>query len=84
MASYVGIDLHRRRSVIVVMDDAGEVVSSTRIENSRSNLECERRRSSRLPVVNRSGGDRGCVGLVLGRRWSSWSGRTCIWLTAWG
>ena len=43
MASYVGIDLHRRRSVIVVMDEAGEVVSSTRIENSRLNLEVELR-----------------------------------------
>jgi len=30
---YVGIDLHRRRSVIVTMDRAGEVLSSVRIEN---------------------------------------------------
>ena len=33
MGSYVGIDLHRRRSVIVVMDKAGETVSMTRIGN---------------------------------------------------
>lgn len=39
MASYVGIDLHRRRSVIVVMDDDGEVLSSSRIDNSVLNLE---------------------------------------------
>lgn len=39
MASYVGIDLHRRRSVIVVLDETGERVSSCRIENSRMNLE---------------------------------------------
>ena len=30
---YVGIDLHRRRSVIVTMDDGGEVLSSVRISN---------------------------------------------------
>lgn len=30
---YVGIDLHRRRSVIVTMDEAGEVLSSVRIHN---------------------------------------------------
>ena len=30
---YVGIDLHRRRSVIVRMNDAGEVVSVSKIDN---------------------------------------------------
>jgi transposase len=30
---YVGIDLHRRRSVIVTMDEAGDVLSSVRIPN---------------------------------------------------
>jgi transposase len=30
---YVGIDLHRRRSVIVTMDEAGEVLNSVRIPN---------------------------------------------------
>ena len=30
---YVGIDLHRRRSVIVTMDETGEVLSSVRIPN---------------------------------------------------
>src|SRR3974390_2317557 len=30
---YVGIDLHRRRSVIVTMDEAGGVLSSVRIPN---------------------------------------------------
>jgi hypothetical protein len=33
MGSYVGIDLHRRRSVIVVMDEDGETLSTTRIDN---------------------------------------------------
>lgn len=43
MASYVGIDLHRRRSVLVVLDEAGDRVWSSRIENSRLNLEQELR-----------------------------------------
>jgi hypothetical protein len=30
---YVGIDLHRRRSVIVRMNDAGEVLAVTKIDN---------------------------------------------------
>jgi hypothetical protein len=30
---YVGIDLHRRRSVIVRMNDAGEVLEVARIDN---------------------------------------------------
>ena len=30
---YVGIDLHRRRSVIVRMDDAGEVLGVTKVDN---------------------------------------------------
>ena len=30
---YVGIDLHRRRSVVVTMDQAGEVLSAVRIPN---------------------------------------------------
>ena len=41
MASYVGVDLHRRRSVIVVLDEDGDRVWSNRIENSRLNLEIE-------------------------------------------
>ena len=38
MSRYVGIDLHRRRSVVVIMDPDGTKVSSTRIENSPLNL----------------------------------------------
>ena len=34
MSRYVGIDLHRRRSVVVILDSDGTKVSSTRIENS--------------------------------------------------
>jgi transposase len=38
MGSYVGIDLHRRRSVIVALDGDGERLSSTKIDNSAENL----------------------------------------------
>ena len=38
MSRYVGIDLHRRRSVVVILDSDGTRVSSTRIENSPMNL----------------------------------------------
>ena len=38
MGSYVGIDLHRRRSVIVVLNDDGDRVSWSRIENTPANL----------------------------------------------
>ena len=41
MGSYVGIDLHRRRSVIVVLNDDGERVSWSRIENTPANLAAE-------------------------------------------
>ena len=34
MSRYVGIDLHRRRSVVVILDPDGAKVSSRRIENS--------------------------------------------------
>ena len=35
---YVGIDLHRRRSVVVHKDDAGEVVAVRKIDNNPVNL----------------------------------------------
>jgi transposase len=38
MGSYVGIDLHRHRSVVVVLDDDGNRVSWSRIDNTPSNL----------------------------------------------
>lgn len=34
MSRYVGVDLHRRRSVVVILDPDGTKVSSRRIENS--------------------------------------------------
>ena len=34
MSRYVGVDLHRRRSVVVIIDEDGAKVSSVRIDNS--------------------------------------------------
>lgn len=41
MGSYVGIDLHRRRSVIVVLNEDGDRVSWSRIDNTPANLAAE-------------------------------------------
>ncbi len=38
MTAYVGIDLHRRRSVVVCLDEAGERLWWRRIENSPQTL----------------------------------------------
>ena len=35
MGSYVGIDLHRKRSVVVVLNDDGDRVSWSRIDSVR-------------------------------------------------
>lgn len=40
MSEYVGIDLHRRRSVIVRMTESGEVVEEVRIDNDPVALAC--------------------------------------------
>ena len=34
MSRYVGVDLHRRRSLVVILDPDGTKVSSRRIDNS--------------------------------------------------
>jgi hypothetical protein len=41
MGSYVGIDLHRRRSVVVVLNEDGHRVSWSRIDNAPANLDAE-------------------------------------------
>jgi hypothetical protein len=38
MGSYVGIDLHRRRSMVVVLNGDGWRVSWSRIDNTFANL----------------------------------------------
>jgi transposase len=41
MGSYVGIDLHRQRSVVVVLNEDGDRVSWSRIDNTVENLAAE-------------------------------------------
>lgn len=48
---YVGIDLHRRRSVIVRMDASGEVVGSARIDNDAAALAGEVAKAGPCPQV---------------------------------
>jgi transposase len=48
---FVGIDLHRRRSVIVRMTDAGEVLETTRIVNDADRLADVLRRAGQAPEV---------------------------------
>ena len=47
MGSYVGIDLHRQRSVIAVLNDDGDRVSWCRIDNTPANLATRDRRRRR-------------------------------------
>jgi transposase len=48
---YVGIDLHRRRSVIVRVDEAGERVSTVRIDNDVIALAAEVAKAGERPEV---------------------------------
>jgi hypothetical protein len=41
MRSYVGIDLHRRWSVVVVLNEDGDRLSWSRIDNTPANLAAE-------------------------------------------
>ena len=50
-AQFVGIDLHRRRSVLVRMDQAGEVLETTRIGNSVEALTEVLSRAGECPEV---------------------------------
>jgi len=51
MSRYVGVDLHRRRSVVVILDEDGSKVSSRRIENSPMNLVAAVGEAGRDPEV---------------------------------
>ncbi len=48
---FVGIDLHRRRSVIVRTSDVGEVLESTRIVNDADSLARVLARAGESPEV---------------------------------
>ena len=51
---YVGIDLHRRRSVIVRMDEVGETLSTVSIENDPVALALEVAKAGPDPDPERS------------------------------
>ena len=68
---FVGIDLHRRRSVVVRTTVAGEVLESVQIPND---VECLGRVMSRAGGGFR-GGARGVLWLVLGGRCAAGGGR---------
>ena len=51
MGHYVGIDLHRRRSVIVVLDEDGEELWTRKIDNTPENLAAVIRDAGPAPEV---------------------------------
>ena len=51
MGHYVGIDLHRRRSVIVVLDQDGEELWNRKIDNTPENLAAAIRDAGPTPEV---------------------------------
>ena len=77
---FVGIDLHRRRSVIVRTTGSGEVLESVRILNDVESLD---------RVIERAGEDPEVVleatygWYWAAARWPSWA-RRCIWRIRWG
>lgn len=62
-SQFVGIDLHRRRSVLVRMDQTGEVLETVRVGNSAENLSEVLTRAGECPEVVLEA----TYGVVLGR-----------------
>ena len=77
----VGMDLHRRRSVLVRMTETGERLETVRISNDPEYLRQVMARAGEAPEVVLEA----TLRLVLGRghAWPSWA-RACIWRTRWG
>ena len=81
MASqYVGIDLHRRRSVIVRQTPDGEVVDTVRIDNDPVALSCAIAQAGPNPEVVVEA----TYGWYLGGGCARGVRRRCIWRTRWG
>ena len=80
MTRYVGVDLHRRRSVIVVLDGNGEVLWTHRIDNDPLTLGLEIEKAGPAPEV--------VLEATWGWYWAAdvitQAGDGCIWLTRWG
>jgi len=77
----VGMDLHRRRSVLVRMTESGERLETVRISNDPEYLRAVMARAGEAPEVVLEA----AYGVGTGRRmrWPSWA-RGCIWRTRWG
>jgi hypothetical protein len=83
MAAYdgpqvVGMDLHRRRSVLVRMTPDGQKLATVRIANSPERLATEIGKAGPAPEV--------VLEATYGGRPTRWPGpaRRCIWRTHWG
>ena len=77
----VGMDLHRRRSVLVRMTETGEHLETVRISNDPEYLRQVMARAGEAPGGG-AGGD-ATAGTGPRTRWPSWA-RACIWRTRWG
>jgi hypothetical protein len=76
---YVGVDLHRRRSVIVRMTEAGERLETVRIVNDADRLAAVLARAGEAPEV--------VLEATYGWYWprTCWPrpARRCTWRTRW-
>jgi hypothetical protein len=77
---FVGMDLHRRRSVLVRMTETGEHLETVRIVNTRDQLADVISRAGESPEV---GSRQRTAGTGPRMRWPS-SVRRCTWRTRWG
>jgi hypothetical protein len=77
---FVGIDLHRRRSVIVRTTAGGEVLEKVRIVNDADRLASVIARAGETPEVVLEARTAGTGPRMRWRR----PGRGCIWRTRWG
>jgi hypothetical protein len=76
----VGMDLHRRRSVLVRMTEAGERLETVRISNDPEYLRQVMARAGEAPEVVLEA-TYGGIGRRI--RWPSWA-QGCTWRTRWG
>ena len=77
----VGMDLHRRRSVLVRMTETGERLETVRISNDPEYLREVMARAGEAPEVVLEA----ALWLVLGGGHAGRAGRArCIWRTRWG
>ena len=76
----VGMDLHRRRSVLVRMTESGEHLETVRISNDPEYLRAVMARAGEAPEVVL---EAATAGTGPRTRWRSWALR-CIWRTRWG